>query len=328
MGGIMHARTVTSRARNAFESTGTRETMKHRVIPCLLLATSPCAAQIGLIAFTASGDVYAIDPPTGERTLLHRTGLDVVAAGPGPMRMAPRLYVVTPEQELIRLHPATGAIVERVHTWGLPAGARVVGLRSDSLACTIYLVALVEMANGERWLYELVQNTGQLTPLGRLNLASVTAVGGGYHGTAITIHGDLHLLDPCLGQMHYQTSLWAPGGPYNAVVHTCEIEGVAFGQGYWILTGPNPQTDWHAVHHTGYDDIIAGVSLNAATYVDCDTGTFFPVLDYFDFLCFGNRFVNGDPYACDCDTTTGPGVCDVFDFICFANAFAVSCIQP
>ena len=302
--------------------------MKHRVIPCLLLAASPCAAQIGLIAFTASGDVYAIDPPTGERTLLFHTGLDVIAAGPGPVRTSPRLYVVTAEQELIRLNLATGAIIDRVHIWSLSGGARVVGLRSDSLGCTIHLIALVELSNGQRWLYELIERTGQLTPLVELAHPGVTAVGGGYHGTAITDVGDIFLLDPCLGQMQLQTSLWAPGGPYNAIAHTCNIEGVAFGQGYWILTGPNPQTDWHAVHHVGYDDIVAAVSLNAATYVDCDTGTYFPVLDYFDFLCFGNRFVQGDPYACDCDTTTGPGVCDVFDFICFANAFAASCIQP
>lgn len=55
---------------------------------------------------------------------------------------------------------------------------------------------------------------------------------------------------------------------------------------------------------------------------DCDLNR---VLDIFDFICFGNLFLAGDPYACDFDTTTGPGVCDIFDFLSFANAFAAGC---
>ena len=59
-------------------------------------------------------------------------------------------------------------------------------------------------------------------------------------------------------------------------------------------------------------------------YADCDRSG---VLDLFDFLCFQNSFVNGEPYACDCDITTGtnPPVCDIFDFLCFQNAFVVGC---
>ncbi len=60
-------------------------------------------------------------------------------------------------------------------------------------------------------------------------------------------------------------------------------------------------------------------------YADCDTSTGVGVLDIFDFLCFGNRFDAGDPYACDCDTSTGMGVCDIFDFLCFGNAFNAGC---
>ena len=63
----------------------------------------------------------------------------------------------------------------------------------------------------------------------------------------------------------------------------------------------------------------------AACYADCDTSTGVGVLDIFDFLCFGNRFSAGDPYACDCDVSTGPGVCDIFDFLCFGNAFNAGC---
>ena len=60
-------------------------------------------------------------------------------------------------------------------------------------------------------------------------------------------------------------------------------------------------------------------------YADCDTATGLEVLDIFDFLCIGNRFVVADPYACDCDTATGPGICDIFDFLCFQNAFTAGC---
>ncbi len=58
---------------------------------------------------------------------------------------------------------------------------------------------------------------------------------------------------------------------------------------------------------------------------DCDKSTGPCILDIFDFLCFQESFVAGDPYACDCDTSTGNGVCDIFDFLCFQNAFVNGC---
>jgi hypothetical protein len=63
----------------------------------------------------------------------------------------------------------------------------------------------------------------------------------------------------------------------------------------------------------------------AGCYADCDMMTGPGVLDIFDFLCFGNLFAAGQPYACDCDLSTGPGICDIFDFLCFGNAFAAGC---
>ena len=60
-------------------------------------------------------------------------------------------------------------------------------------------------------------------------------------------------------------------------------------------------------------------------YADCDKSTGNSVLNLFDFLCFQNSFVLGEPYACDCDTSTGPLVCDVFDFLCFQGAFVGGC---
>ncbi|MCH7793206.1 MAG: hypothetical protein IID31_13120 [Planctomycetes bacterium] len=56
-----------------------------------------------------------------------------------------------------------------------------------------------------------------------------------------------------------------------------------------------------------------------ACYADCDANG---VLDIFDFLCFQNSFVLGEPYACDCDPDPA---CDIFDFLCFQNAFVAGC---
>ena len=64
------------------------------------------------------------------------------------------------------------------------------------------------------------------------------------------------------------------------------------------------------------------IIVEGSCYADCDGSG---MLDLFDFLCFQDSFVNGEPYACDCDTSTGtnPPVCDNFDFLCFQNAFVV-----
>jgi hypothetical protein len=53
-------------------------------------------------------------------------------------------------------------------------------------------------------------------------------------------------------------------------------------------------------------------------YADCDGNG---VLDFFDFLCFQDCFLAGDP-RCDCD---GNGVMDFFDFLCFQDAFLAGC---
>jgi hypothetical protein len=73
------------------------------------------------------------------------------------------------------------------------------------------------------------------------------------------------------------------------------------------------------------DSVTTSISMGAirygsmsGCYADCDgTG----VLDVFDFLCFQDAFVSGDPYA-DC---TGEGTLDVFDFLCFQDAFVTGC---
>ena len=62
-----------------------------------------------------------------------------------------------------------------------------------------------------------------------------------------------------------------------------------------------------------------GAGVLEACYADCDPNG---VLDIFDFLCFQNSFVLGEPYACECDPDPA---CDIFDFLCFQNAFVAGC---
>jgi hypothetical protein len=67
-----------------------------------------------------------------------------------------------------------------------------------------------------------------------------------------------------------------------------------------------------------YEALLWTRPLQSTCYPDCDgSGT----LDVFDFLCFQDLFVAGDPSA-DCD---GSGNLDVFDFLCFQDAFVAGC---
>jgi hypothetical protein len=66
------------------------------------------------------------------------------------------------------------------------------------------------------------------------------------------------------------------------------------------------------------DDMEFAPAGSTGCYPDCDGSG---VLDFFDFLCFQNAFLAGDPYA-DCDES---GVLDFFDFLCFQNEFLAGC---
>ena len=68
---------------------------------------------------------------------------------------------------------------------------------------------------------------------------------------------------------------------------------------------------------TGANFVLEGIE--AGCYPDCDQSG---ALDIFDFLCFQNSFVLGEPYACDCDPDPA---CDIFDFLCFQDAFVAGC---
>ena len=93
---------------------------------------------------------------------------------------------------------------------------------------------------------------------------------------------------------------------------------------FYVVPASTPLTDATTYTWLVVGEIIAGFTYSESRtftvcYADCDQSG---VLDIFDFLCFQNAFVQGDPYACDCDPDP---ICDIFDFLCFQNAYVLGC---
>ncbi|MCH9058268.1 MAG: hypothetical protein IIB55_06550 [Planctomycetes bacterium] len=131
------------------------------------------------------------------------------------------------------------------------------------------------------------------------------------------------------------TFTWGPD-PQNDKWHLTVFEGLTTNPSAIVLAPRNLTTESYVVpastpltDATTYTwlvvgEIIAGYTYSESRtftvcYADCDqSGT----LDTFDFLCFQNAFVQGDPYACDCDPDP---VCDTFDFLCFQSVYVAGC---
>ena len=106
------------------------------------------------------------------------------------------------------------------------------------------------------------------------------------------------------------------GTSWSEAVSGIALDGVggviASGLTFGSLGGPNAGN---------FDAVLTRFELNSC-YPDCDQSTGVGLLDIFDFLCFQNSFVLGEPYACDCDPDPA---CDIFDFLCFQNAYVAGC---
>jgi hypothetical protein len=59
-------------------------------------------------------------------------------------------------------------------------------------------------------------------------------------------------------------------------------------------------------------------------YPNCDDSTTPPVLNVLDFVCFLQKFAQGDSYA-NCDQSTQPPLLNIADFTCFVQKFAEGC---
>jgi len=106
--------------------------------------------------------------------------------------------------------------------------------------------------------------------------------------------------------------------------------GSGFSAPQVITTGANP--DDVAIStldgNASLDIAVSNRDSNTTTVVlSNEAGVCYPdctgngALDIFDFLCFQDAFVAGEPYA-DCDGSTA---LDVFDFLCFQDAFVTGC---
>ncbi len=63
---------------------------------------------------------------------------------------------------------------------------------------------------------------------------------------------------------------------------------------------------------------------SATCYANCDGSTNNPLLGASDFVCFLNKFRNGEAYA-NCDGSTAAPVLSAGDFVCFLNKFRAGC---
>jgi hypothetical protein len=91
----------------------------------------------------------------------------------------------------------------------------------------------------------------------------------------------------------------------------------------WESSTPIKEIEFRSTRPAGNYLMMDGLEVvwdsgTVPCYPDCDGSG---VLDFFDFLCFQNAFLAGDPYA-DCDQS---GVLDFFDFLCFQNEFIAGC---
>ncbi|MCH7791777.1 MAG: hypothetical protein IID31_05810 [Planctomycetes bacterium] len=113
----------------------------------------------------------------------------------------------------------------------------------------------------------------------------------------------------------------ATAQPFDISWYTIDCGGGPSAGGSFQLSGTIGQHD-AGVMSGGPFTLTGGFWSGAGAalcYADCDANG---SLDIFDFLCFQNSFVSGEPYACDCDPDP---VCDIFDFLCFQNAFVAGC---
>ncbi|MCA9278413.1 MAG: hypothetical protein H6815_07115 [Phycisphaeraceae bacterium] len=67
--------------------------------------------------------------------------------------------------------------------------------------------------------------------------------------------------------------------------------------------------------------VMSNTAQYSVCYANCDNSAGSHPLNIFDYICFGNAYAAGDPYA-DCD---GNSTLNIFDYICFGNAYGTGC---
>ncbi len=241
------------------------------------------------------------------------------------------------------VQPATG-LVYAVSVPGNPTGlwtididtgatSMVASIGLDTIADITFDPATGEMygqeRNGTYRIFKIDPNTGIATLVGEPGAEARCGLTFAPNGDlfAFSIGGELYSIDKNTGAA---TLIGGPTGISVVEDGTVTRSGQLYitaweGAIYRVDSSTGSRV---LIHATGMGSGCLAIIEEpgpAGCYADCDTQTGPGVLDIFDFLCFGNRFSAGDPYACDCDTQTGVGVCDIFDFLCFGNAFNAGC---
>ena len=267
----------------------------------------PCMAQAGLYGLTSDGKFFEIDPDTAQCTLITDLNRPVRRmSGSGAFSV----YVVTDDDVVIGIDPATGAFEELLTLNGQPPGSELTGfaigwdewyaLRTSPVGAPDYFE--IDPATGA---YMLVGSTG--TP------GLVSMIGSRY---AMDETGSNFLIDSSGQAQLYQA--FAIPEPVRAGA-SFEHSLYAAGDHLWQLDQPPVQIGVLACQPI----VDLASTPNLCDYADLECCTGAGRYDLFDFLAFQNYFVAGSPIACDCDVSTGFGVCDLFDFLCFQNAFAI-----
>lgn len=157
--------------------------------------------------------------------------------------------------------------------------------------------------------------TGMQAIEGTIEASGISADGrvlvGIYQGPASTL---AYVWTASRGVMNLQSLL----GPAVPAGWRLESAAGASAGGLRIAgTGTNPQGRNEAFVVTLTPEMLG-------CYANCDESSIPPVLNVNDFLCFQNRFAEGDTRA-NCDQSTAPPVLNVNDFVCSLARYAAGC---
>ncbi len=280
----------------------------------------------------SNGTLVTIDPASGATTLIGPMGFSIVSAlAYDPINEV--LYgFVNATNQLIRIDPNTGV----GSLIGQSNIGIVHGMAYDSLRQTLYAVT----SFGNNSLYTMSTTTGLATLVGPHGKGGLQGI---VHDPATDTMYAAEVQEKRLYILDTSSAAVTPVGDFNQPGGVSIGNSLAWDPNVGLLATDNKfsatvDDELYDINPaTGQATLIGRLNtgnclglefLGPAVlpcYPDCDTTTGVGVLDIFDFLCFGNRFSAGDPYACDCDTSTGLGVCDIFDFLCFGNAFNAGC---
>ncbi len=129
-------------------------------------------------------------------------------------------------------------------------------------------------------------------------------------GAADNNHPEVRVFDRNLNLLD---SIDTPGSPFSIDLS---------GNGRYVLVGSK------SVHANTFGNggrvHLLEIELPSTCYANCDSSTGNPLLTANDFLCFLNRYANGDSYA-NCDGSTGNPQLTANDFLCFLNKYAGGC---